>query len=201
MVADWQGRAEAYQRPEDLPAGRADVLMVVDSLSKGAEVNKATMVLIVVVGMGAGFVAGNIFGTKTENKAWSLKWAGRDNADLKASNDRQKAETAKANQLQQDKEKAEHEATQREATIRGQLAVATRESDGLRDAFRRYKQQHGASQGSSTVATSGGSGSIDLQSVVFAEVDQRSGDLAIYADQLRSALTQCQVQYNSVASY
>ena len=43
--------------------------MVVDSLSKGAEVNKATMVLIVVVGVGAGFVAGNIFGTKTENKA------------------------------------------------------------------------------------------------------------------------------------
>ena len=175
--------------------------MVVDSLSKGAEVNKATMVLIVVVGIGAGFVAGNIFGTKTENKAWSLKWAGRDNADLKASNDRQKAETAKANQLQQDKEKAEHEATQREATIRGQLAVATRESDGLRDAFRRYKQQHGASQDSSTVATSGGSGSIDLQSVVFAEVDQRSGDLAIYADQLRSALTQCHAQYNSLASY
>ena len=159
------------------------------------------MVLIVVVVVGAGFVAGNIFGTKTENKAWSLKWAGRDKADLKASNDRQKAETAKANQLQQDKEKAEHEATQREATIRGQLAVANRESDGLRDAFRRYKQQHGASQDSSTVATSGGSGSIDLQSVVFAEVDQRSGDLALYADQLRSALTQCQVQYNSVASY
>ena len=201
MVADWQGRAEAYQRPEDLPAGRADLLLVVDSLSKGAEVNKATMVLIVVVGMSAGFVAGNIFGTKTANKAWSLTWAERDNADLNARNDRQKAETAKANQLQQDKEKAEHEATQREATIRGQLAVANRESDGLREAFRRYKQQHGEGKGSGAVSIGGSSDSSDLQSVVFAEVDQRSGDLALYADQLRSALTQCQVQYNSVASY
>lgn len=201
MVADWQGRAEADQRPEDLPAGRADVLMVVDSLSKGAEVNKATMVLIIVVGMGTGFIAGNIFGTKTENKAWSLKWAGRDNADLKASKDRQKAETAKANQLQQDKEKAEHEATQREATIRGQLAVANRESDGLREAFRRYKQQRGTSQGSGAVSIGGSSESGDLQSVVFAEVDQRSVDLALYADQLRGALTQCHAQYNSVASY
>ena len=159
------------------------------------------MVLIVVVGWGAGFVAGNIFGTKTENKAWSMKWAGRDNADLKASNDRQKAETAKANKLQHDKEKAEHEATQREATILGQLAVANRESYGLREAFRRYKQQHGEGQGSGTVATGGSAGSSDLQSDVFGEVDQRSSDLAVYADQLRSALTQCHAQYNSVASY
>lgn len=159
------------------------------------------MVLIVVVGVGAGFVAGNIFGTKTENQAWSLKWLARDRADEKERKERQAEETAKANQLQRDKEKAEHEATQREATIRGQLAVATRESDGLREAFRRYKQQHGEGQGSGAVATGGSHGSGDLQSIVFAEVDQRSSDLAVYADQLRSALTQCHAQYNSVASY
>lgn len=175
--------------------------MVGDSLSTGVEVNKATMVLIVVMGVSAGFVAGNIFGTKTENKVWSLKWLARDREDEKERKERQAAETAKANKLQQDKEKAEHEATQREATIRGQLAVATRESDGLREAFRRYKQQHGEGQGSGTVATGGGYDSVDLQSIVFAEVDQRSGDLALYADQLRSALTQCHAQYNSLESY
>lgn len=137
-------------------------------------------------------------GSHDKDAAWQIKWQNRNAAEATARAIDQAKQTQLANRMQAEKEEIERNAAAEKKKLAADLAAANRESDSLRKSFAAAVARINKGQGSGNDGGSKGGDAGNMPAVVFGEIDQRSGDLARYADELRGALGRCVAQYDRV---
>lgn len=152
-------------------------------------------------------VAGALFGVyhhgvTVTNDEWRAKWSERDARDVAALASNEAAERAKEQSRQQAINKVVQNGQALIDTAAAAVTAANRESDRLRSAADGLASRIAASQGGSHSCTAAASEAASRAVMVLADVlkrsDERSGDLAGFADQSRVRGVTCEKAYDAL---
>lgn len=152
-------------------------------------------------------VAGALFGAyhhgaTVTNDEWQAKWNERDARDEAAKATNEAAERAKEQSRQQAINKVVQNGQALIDTAAAAVTAANRESDRLRSAADGLASRIAASKAGSNSCTAAASEAATRAVMVLADVlkrsDERSGDLAGYADQSRSRGVTCTLAYDAL---
>ena len=152
-------------------------------------------------------VAGALFGAyhhgeTVTNDDWQARWSERDARDEAAKAANEAAERDKEQSRQQAINKVVQNGQALIDTAAAAVTAANRESDRLRSAADGLASRIAASQGGSHSCTTAASAAASRAVLVLADVlkrsDERSGDLAGYADQSHSRGVTCEQAYESL---
>lgn len=141
-------------------------------------------------------------GVTVTNDEWQAKWSERDARDEAAQATNEAAERAKEQSRQQAINKVVQNGQALIDTAAAAVTAANRESDRLRSAADGVANRLAASQASSNSCTAAASAAATHAVMVLADVlkraDQRSGDLAGFADQSHGRGVTCEQAYDSL---
>ena len=141
-------------------------------------------------------------GEAVTNDEWQAKWSERDARDEAAQAANEAAERAKEQSRQQAINKVVQNGQALIDTAAAAVTAANRESDRLRRAADGLASRIAASQAGGHSCTAAASAAASRAVLVLADVlkraDERSGDLAGYADQSHSRGVTCEQAYDSL---
>ena len=152
-------------------------------------------------------VAGALFGAyhhgeTVTNDDWQARWSERDARDEAAKAANEAAERDKEQSRQQAINKVVQNGQALIDTAAAAVTAANRESDRLRSAADGVASRITASQGGSHSCTAAASAAASRAVLVLADVlkraDERSGDLAGFADQSHGRGVTCEQAYDSL---
>lgn len=141
-------------------------------------------------------------GVSTTNATWKAEWNDRDTRDAQAKEQNEAAERAKEQSRQQAINKVVQNGQALIDTAAAAVTAANRESDRLRSAADGLASRIAASQGGGHSCTAAASAAASRAVLVLADVlkraDERSGDLAGFADQSHGRGVTCEQAYDSL---
>lgn len=152
-------------------------------------------------------VAGALFGVyhhglSVKDAEWQAKWSARDTKDAQAKAENEAAQRAKEQAYQQSINKAVQDGQHLIDQATADAATARTAADSLRGTADALAARLSASQGSGHSCTAAASQAATRAALLLADVlkrvDERAGDLAIYADQSHGRGVTCEQAYISV---